>query len=81
MGWRFRKSVRLLPGVRWNLGLGGTSLSVGPRGFKLNFSKRGIRQTASLPGTGLSHSQMLSTRLQPTSTLLKRFARLFRRHP
>lgn len=38
----------------------GTSWSVGPRGFKLNFSNRGVRRTVSIPGTGISHSEMLS---------------------
>ena len=59
MGWRFRRSFKIAPGVRWNLGLRGSSFSVGPRGFKLNFSKRGLRRTVSIPGTGISHSQML----------------------
>jgi hypothetical protein len=68
MGWRLRRSFRIFPGVRWNLGLRGTSWSVGPRGFKLNFSKRGIRQTVSLPGTGISHSQMLGGREKSSKT-------------
>lgn len=37
-----------------------SSWRVGPRGFKLNVSKRGIRQTVSIPGTGISHSEMVS---------------------
>lgn len=59
MGWRFRRSIKVAPGVRWNVGTRGASWSVGPRGFKLNFSKRGVRRTVSLPGTGLSHSTMV----------------------
>src|SRR4026208_630003 len=58
MGWRFRRSVKIAPGVVWNFGTRGRSWSIGPRGFKLNFSKRGVRRTVSLPGTGISHSQM-----------------------
>jgi len=32
MGLRFRKSIRLAPGVRMNLGLSGRRLSLGSRG-------------------------------------------------
>lgn len=56
VGFRFRRSVRLLPGVRMNVSTGGLSLSVGPRGSSLNLSSRGARATFGLPGTGLSWS-------------------------
>jgi len=56
LGFRYRKSVRIVPGVRLNLSKSGTSLSVGRRGFTTNFSKRGRRTTISLPGTGLSYT-------------------------
>src|SRR5687767_11835740 len=65
MGWRFRKSFKIAPGVRWNIGTRGSSWSVGPRGFKLNVSKRGIRRTVSIPGTGLSHSEVVSASDRP----------------
>jgi len=60
MGFRFRKSVRLFPGVRLNFSTRGTSLSVGRRGATVNFSKRGTRLTLGLPGTGLSYQTNLS---------------------
>ncbi len=56
MGWRFRKSFKILPGVRWNLGKRGSSLSLGGRGVTVNVSKRGTRTTLGIPGTGLSYS-------------------------
>ena len=34
----------------------GISLSVGKQGATLNFSKRGLRQTGGIQGSGLSHS-------------------------
>jgi len=56
MGWRFRKSVSIVRGVRINFGLRGfTSLSVGRKGATLNFGKRGTTGTVSVPGTGLSY--------------------------
>ncbi len=56
MGWRFRKSVKILPGVRLNFGKGGfTSATVGGRWFKTNLSSRGAKHTLSVPGTGVSY--------------------------
>lgn len=56
MGLRFRKSIRLAPGVRVNIGLKGASVSVGPRGASTNISRRGVRSTVSVPGTGISYT-------------------------
>jgi hypothetical protein len=56
MGFRFRKSIRLLPGVRLNIGTRGASISVGGRGFTTNVSAHGTRTTVGIPGTGLSYS-------------------------
>ena len=56
MGWRFRKSVKILPGVRLNFGKGGlTSTTVGGRWLKTNLSGRGVKHTVSVPGTGVSY--------------------------
>jgi hypothetical protein len=56
---RIRKTFTLFPGVRVNLSKGGMSLSVGRKGFTLNFSKHGVRQTTGLPGSGISHTSYL----------------------
>lgn len=61
MGFRFRKSIKLLPGVRLNLSKSGVSTSIGRRGATLNFSERGTRGTVGLPGTGLSYSENLTS--------------------
>lgn len=56
MGWRFRRSFRIAPGIRLNMGKSGfTSLSIGGHGATLNLGKRGVTSTVSLPGTGLSY--------------------------
>ena len=56
MGWRFRRSFRIVPGIRLNMGKTGfTSISVGGRGAALNLGKRGSTSTVSLQGTGLSY--------------------------
>jgi uncharacterized protein DUF4236 len=56
---RIRKSFNLFPGVKMNMSKGGMSITVGRRGFHLNFSKRGVRQTVGLPGSGISESSYL----------------------
>ena len=56
MGWRFRRSIKLLPGVKLNIGKKSTSISIGGRGATVNFSKRGTKTTVGVPGTGLSYT-------------------------
>ena len=56
MGFGFRKSFKIAPGVKLNTGKRGASLSVGGKGLTANISKRGTRTTASIPGTGLSYT-------------------------
>ena len=60
MSYRFRKSVKLAPGVRMNVGKRGLGLSAGPRGASYTVNTSG-RKTASvgLPGTGLSYRSSL----------------------
>jgi hypothetical protein len=53
MSLRFRRSVRIAPGVRLNLGLHGAGLSVGPRGLHVGVNRRGMYSSAGIPGTGL----------------------------
>lgn len=54
MGLRFRKSIRLAPGVRMNLGLRGLSMTLGPRGSSINIGPRGTYSNVGIPGTGIS---------------------------
>jgi hypothetical protein len=56
MGFRFRRSLKIAPGIRLNFSKRGTSLSLGGRGFTTNISKRGTKTTVGLPGTGISYS-------------------------
>jgi hypothetical protein len=61
MGWRFRRSVKILPSVRLNFGKKGfTSATIGGKFVKTNVSKRGTFNTYSLPGTGLSYRTKVS---------------------
>jgi hypothetical protein len=57
MGFRFRKSVRLFPGVRLNISKTGLSTSLGVPGAMVNVRGRRVRGTVGLPGSGLSYSE------------------------
>ena len=60
MALRFRKSVKILPGVRVNLGLKGASLNVGPRGASVSIGKQGVYTNTSIPRTGISFRNKIS---------------------
>ena len=68
MGLRFRKSIKILPGVKLNLGTKGASVSVGKRGMHYTMHTSG-RKTVSvgLPGTGLSYVKTFSSGSKKTA--------------
>jgi hypothetical protein len=59
LAWKFRKSVKILPGIRLNFSNSGVSTSLGPKGFKFNVGRKGVRRTVSIPGSGFYHTEML----------------------
>ena len=59
MGFRFRRSLKIAPGVRLNFSKSGVSTSLGGRGATVNLSKRGAHGTVGVPGSGLSYSSKL----------------------
>jgi Protein of unknown function (DUF4236)/Putative peptidoglycan binding domain len=54
MGFRFHRSVKLLPGVRLNFSRSGLSTTVGMRGASVNFGRLGTYLNTGIPGSGLS---------------------------
>lgn len=57
MGLRFRKSIKIAPGVRLNVGKKSVGVSVGNKYGGVSFnSKTGARARVSAPGTGVSYS-------------------------
>lgn len=54
MGFRFRRSFKIIPGVRLNLSGSGASVSLGPRGLHYTIGPHGTRTTVGLPGSGVS---------------------------
>ena len=60
MGVRYRKRVKVAPGVHMNFSKSGVSTSIGKPGATVNVSSRGTKLTTGIPGTGISSSQMIS---------------------
>lgn len=61
MGWNFRKSFKIAPGVRVNVSKRGISgFTFGKRGASVSTSKRGTHANVGIPGTGLSYRKKLT---------------------
>jgi len=57
MGLNFRKSIKIAPGVRVNVGKKSTSLSFGGNGLRYSISSNGKRRsTVGIPGSGFSYT-------------------------
>lgn len=67
MGFRFRKSVSIIPGLRVNFSNGAPSLSIGPRGASVSIGKQGSHANLGLPGTGLSYRSRLDKAARSSS--------------
>lgn len=61
MGLRFRRSVRLFPGVRLNFSRSGVSTSIGLRGATVTLGPGGTYANVGIPGTGISYRSRLGT--------------------
>jgi uncharacterized protein DUF4236 len=57
MGFRFRRTAQLLPGIKLNLSRSGLGISIGRRGIHYTLGPKGKRITVGLPGSGLSWTQ------------------------
>lgn len=59
MSFRYRKSIKLLPGVRLNIGKRGTSFTLGRRGASVNVGRQSSHLNVGIPGSGLSYRTSL----------------------
>ncbi|RWD94515.1 DUF4236 domain-containing protein [Mesorhizobium sp.] len=62
MPFRFRRTVKIVPGLKLNVGKKSLSVRAGGRGFGLTSGTAGSRVSAGLPGTGLSYTKKLRGR-------------------
>ncbi|MDA2163843.1 DUF4236 domain-containing protein [Bacillus cereus group sp. Bc252] len=71
MGFKFRKSIKVAPGVKVNVTHKGVGVSAGVKGARISTGPSGSRITTSLPGTGISYEQRIGKKKgskQGTST-------------
>lgn len=60
MGLRFRRSIKLAPGIKINIGKTGvSSITAGIRGANATIGKKGTSINVGIPGTGLSYRETL----------------------
>ena len=53
MGWRFRRSIKLFPGLKINFSKSGISATVGTKGASVTMGPNGTYVNTSIPGTGI----------------------------
>ena len=53
MGWRYRKRIKILPGIHLNISKSGISTNIGVKGANISFTPKGTYVNTGLPGTGL----------------------------
>lgn len=61
MGFRFRKSVKLMPGVRLNFSKKGMGVRVGGKHGGVSVGPSGTRVSASIPGTGIYYTEKIGS--------------------
>lgn len=64
--FRFRRSIKIAPGIRWNFGKKSSSLSFGGRGARYTVGTSGRRTTVGIPGTGISYTDIHSSHQRVT---------------
>jgi hypothetical protein len=59
MGFRFRKTFKIIPGVKFVVGKRSVGLNVGTRGAHISVNSRGkITRSIGIPSTGLSEVEI-----------------------
>jgi len=76
MGLRFRRTLKLLPGVRLNISGSGITTSIGPRGARITLGGKRTRVTTGIPGTGLSYTTLLPRSDSQTGAATRRGTRM-----
>jgi L,D-peptidoglycan transpeptidase YkuD (ErfK/YbiS/YcfS/YnhG family) len=57
MSLRFRKRIKIFPGIWFNLSKSGISTSIGGKGLTVNLKDGKTKTTVGIPGSGLSYSE------------------------
>lgn len=71
MGYKFRKSINLGKHFRVNISKKGVGYSYGVKGFRISHGADGkVRQTTSIPGTGISSTEPITASSTPGSSFV-----------
>jgi len=68
MSWRFRKTFKVIPGVRLNLTRNGLSATLGAAPFSVNVGPKGTYANMSIPGTGIWDRERLDAPSRPSGS-------------
>lgn len=70
MAWKFRKRIKIIPGIHLNISRKGISTTIGVRGASVNIGPNGTYLNTGIPGTGIYDRQRISgnPRVNPTVT-------------
>jgi hypothetical protein len=71
MGWSFRKSKKLIPGVRATLSHRGIGFRLGSRHAGVSVTPTGARVSGSIPGTGISARKELGSKSRRSKEVQK----------
>ena len=63
---RFRKSIKIVPGIKINLSKSGVSMTIGKKGLSMNIGKKGTYLNTGIPGTGIYDRKKISDSGQDT---------------
>jgi len=82
MGFRYRHTVRVLPGMHLNLSQRGVSTTLGRAGLSLNVGPRGLRPSVGIPGTGIGYrfepvGCAMASEREPTRSTLRGVIAIF----
>lgn len=61
MAWKYRKRIKIAPGVTINVSRSGVSTTIGPKGASVNIGKKGTYLNTSIPGTGIYDRQKIGS--------------------
>ena len=59
MAWKYRKRIKIAPGVTINVSRSGVSTTIGPKGASVNIGKNGTYLNTGIPGTGIYDRQRI----------------------
>lgn len=59
MAWKYRKRIKIAPGVTINVSRNGVSTTIGPKGASVNIGKNGTYLNTGIPGTGIYDRQKI----------------------